>query len=142
VAPGLLGSSRVFSDYGKQTLKQSEAQGEDGEGRFYAAVRHLVSPYILRRLKSDKQIIADLPDKTEVMAYCALTKQQIVLYQHALNELSNRLEQDMDGIQRRGLVLSYLTRFKQICNHPSQWLGHGQYEEQDSGKFIRLERNL
>jgi hypothetical protein len=138
VAPGLLGSSRVFSDYGKQTLKQSEAQGGNGEGRFYAAVRHLVSPYILRRLKSNKQIIADLPDKTEIMAYCSLTKQQIVLYQHALNELSTRLKQDMDGIQRQGLVLSYLTRFKQICNHPSQWLGHGQYEEQDSGKFIRL----
>jgi len=138
VAPGLLGSSRVFSNYGKQTLKRSEEKGENGEGRFYAAIRHLVSPYILRRLKSDKQIIADLPDKTEVMAYCSLSKQQIVLYQHALNELSTLLEQDIDGIQRRGLVLSYLTRFKQICNHPSQWLGHGQYEEQDSGKFIRL----
>lgn len=138
VAPGLLGSSRVFSNYGKQTLKRSEEKGEDGTGRFYAAVRHLVSPYILRRLKSDKQIIADLPDKTEVKAYCALTKQQIALYQHALNELSNQLKQDMDGIQRRGLVLSYLTRFKQICNHPSQWLGHGQYEEKESGKFIRL----
>ncbi len=138
VAPGLLGSSRVFSNYGKQTLKRSEEKGKNGEGRFYAAIRHLVSPYILRRLKSDKQIIADLPDKTEVKAYCSLTKQQIILYQHALNELSTRLEQDIDGIQRRGLVLSYLTRFKQICNHPSQWLGHGQYEEQESGKFIRL----
>ncbi len=138
VAPGLLGSSRVFSNYGKKALKQSEEKGENGEGRFYAAVRHLVSPYILRRLKSDKQIIADLPDKTEVMAYCSLTKQQIILYQYALKELSERLKQDMDGMQRRGLVLSYLTRFKQICNHPSQWLGHGQYEEQESGKFIRL----
>jgi hypothetical protein len=138
VAPGLLGSSRVFSNYGKKALKQSEEKGENGEGRFYAAVRHLVSPYILRRLKSDKQIIADLPDKAEVMAYCSLTKQQIILYQYALKELSERLKQDMDGIQRRGLVLSYLTRFKQICNHPSQWLGHGQYEEQESGKFIRL----
>lgn len=138
VAPGLLGSHVVFSGYGKQTVKRSEEKGENGEGRFYAAIRHLVSPYILRRLKSDKQIIADLPDKTEVMVYCSLTKQQIVLYQHALNELSTRLEQDIDGIQRRGLVLSYLTRFKQICNHPSQWLGHGQYEEQESGKFIRL----
>lgn len=138
VAPGLLGSSRVFSDYGKQATKASEEKGERGEGHFYAAVRHLVSPYILRRLKSDKQIITDLPDKTEVKAYCPLTKQQIALYQHALQELEERLNQDVDGIQRSGLVLSYLTRFKQICNHPSQWLGHGQYEEKDSGKFIRL----
>ncbi|MDI9638164.1 DEAD/DEAH box helicase [Geitlerinema splendidum] len=138
VAPGLLGSSHIFSNYGKRILKKSEEKGKNGEERFYAAIRHLVSPYILRRLKSDKQIIADLPDKTEIMAYCSLTKQQIVLYQHALNELSTQLKQNMDGMQRRGLVLSYLTRFKQICNHPSQWLGHGQYEEQESGKFIRL----
>lgn len=138
VAPGLLGSSRKFSNYGKQTVKQAEDKRERGEARFYAAVRHLVSPYILRRLKSNKSIIADLPDKTEIKAYCPLTKQQIALYQHALKELEARLKQDMDGIQRRGLVLSYLTRFKQICNHPSQWLGHGQYEEKDSGKFIRL----
>lgn len=135
VAPGLLGSSQVFSKYGKQAIKLSE---EKGEGRFYAAVRHLVSPYILRRLKSDKQIISDLPDKTEVKAYCSLTKQQIALYQHALNELETRLNQGVDGIQRSGLILSYLTRFKQICNHPSQWLGHGQYDAQESGKFIRL----
>lgn len=136
VAPGLLGSSKAFSNYGKQIQNLSADQG--GEGRFYAAVRHLVSPYILRRLKSDKRIIADLPDKTEVKAYCPLTKQQVGLYQRALHELEARLEQEVDGIQRRGLVLSYLTRFKQICNHPSQWLGHGQYAEQDSGKFIRL----
>jgi len=136
VAPGLLGSSKAFSNYGKQILNLPQDKG--GEARFYAAVRHLVSPYILRRLKSDKRIIADLPDKTEVKAYCSLTKQQVGLYQHALHELETRLEQDVDGIQRRGLVLSYLTRFKQICNHPTQWLGHGQYAEQDSGKFIRL----
>jgi len=136
VAPGLLGSSRVFSNYGKQTLKHHK--NNEGEGRFYAAVRQLVSPYILRRLKSDKQIITDLPDKTEIKAYCSLTKQQVGLYQHALNELASRLKQGVDGLQRRGLVLSYLTRFKQICNHPSQWLGHGRYEEQESGKFIRL----
>lgn len=138
VAPGLLGSSRVFSNYGKKTITKAEEKGERGEGQFYAAVRHLVSPYILRRLKSDKQIISDLPDKTELKAYCPLTKQQIALYQHALKELESRLNQDIDGIQRSGLVLSYLTRFKQICNHPSQWLGHGQYEAQESGKFIRL----
>ncbi|KAB2833417.1 MAG: DEAD/DEAH box helicase, partial [Caedimonadaceae bacterium] len=137
VAPGLLGSSRVFSNYGKQIRIQNQDKG--GEGHFYAAVRQLVGPYILRRLKSDKQIIADLPDKVEIKAFCSLTKAQIGLYQHALNELTHRLAQDVGGVQRRGLVLSYLTRFKQICNHPTQWRGHGQYDAQESGKFIRLQ---
>ncbi len=136
IVPGLLGSSRAFSNYGKQTL--DKFQDNKGEARFYAAVRKLVSPYILRRLKSDKKIIADLPDKTELKAYCSLTKQQAGLYQLATQELKEHLDQGVDGIQRRGLVLSYLMRFKQICNHPSQWLGHGHYEARESGKFLRL----
>ncbi len=136
IAPGLLGSSRVFSNYGKKILQQSNDTQEGTQ--FYAAVRKLVSPYILRRLKSDKSIISDLPDKTELKAYCSLSKQQAALYQHALSELTHHLEQGVEGIQRQGLVLSYLTRFKQICNHPSQWLGHGHYEATESGKFLRL----
>lgn len=136
IAPGLLGSSRAFANYGKKTIKES--QDGNGEGRFYAAVRHLVSPYILRRLKSDKSIISDLPDKTEIDAYCFLTKQQVGIYQKSVEELEHRLGEEMDNMKRRGLVLTYLMRFKQICNHPSQWLGHGQYDEQASGKFIRL----
>jgi SNF2 family DNA or RNA helicase len=136
VAPGLLGSSRIFANYSKQKSKQEP--NNPNKGKFYAAVRQLVSPYILRRLKSDKNIINDLPDKTEMQTYCTLTKQQIGFYQQAVTELAGKLEQQQDGIQRRGLVLSYLMRFKQICNHPSQWLGHGQYEEEASGKFLRL----
>ncbi|MEB3701801.1 DEAD/DEAH box helicase [Candidatus Bealeia paramacronuclearis] len=136
VAPGLLGSSRVFSNYGKKITAQENERS--GEGKFYAAIRQLVSPYILRRLKSDKSIIADLPDKTEVNAYCSLSKQQIALYQHAIQELQKSLNQNMEGIQRRGVVLSFITRFKQICNHPSQWLGHGDYKAAESGKFLRL----
>jgi SNF2 family DNA or RNA helicase len=101
-------------------------------------VRHLVSPYILRRLKSDKRIINDLPDKTEMQTYCMLTKQQIGLYQQTVDELAHKLEEQVDGIKRRGLVLSYLLRFKQICNHPDQWLGHGDYDAEISGKFARL----
>ena len=99
----------------------------------------MISPYILRRLKSDKSIISDLPDKTELNAYCFLTKSQATLYQKSVEELARRLnEEETDEMKRRGLVLSYLTRLKQICNHSNQWLGHGDYEDQDSGKFIRL----
>jgi len=136
VAPGLLGTSRIFANYSKQ--KGKPEQNNPNKGQFYAAVRQLVSPYILRRLKSDKNIINDLPDKTEMQTYCTLTKQQIGFYQQAVMELATKLEQQQDGIQRRGLVLSYLMRFKQICNHPNQWLGHGQYDEDKSGKFVRL----
>ena len=133
VSPGLLGSHKVFSDYGKKTIKEN-----NDHGLFYAAIRKLVNPYILRRLKSDKKIISDLPDKTEIQTYCTLSKQQIGLYQQAVNELSLKLEQEVDGINRRGLVMSYLLRFKQICNHPNQWLGHGDYAHEQSGKFLRL----
>jgi len=134
-APGLLGSSRDFADYNKKTSKN--AMG-DHKGPFYAAVRRLTSPYVLRRLKSDKQIIGDLPDKTEMQTYCTLTKPQISLYQQAVDELTHKLVNQGDNINRRGLVMSYLLRLKQICNHPTQWLGHGQYGHELSGKFIRL----
>ena len=125
--PGLLGSARAFSDFAKRADDPS----------VIGAIRTLARPYILRRMKSDKRIIADLPDKTEVSAFCSLSKAQTVLYGKSVEELSVQLEQT-DGIQRRGLVLSYILRFKQICNHPSQWLRDGQYDPAASGKFARL----
>jgi non-specific serine/threonine protein kinase len=97
----------------------------------------LVRPYILRRLKTDRSIIADLPDKTEMKAFCSLSRKQAALYQQAVQELARQLE-DADGMQRKGLVLATLMRLKQICNHPSQWLGDGAWAEEDSGKFARL----
>jgi non-specific serine/threonine protein kinase len=96
-----------------------------------------VRPYILRRLKTDKSIIADLPDKTEVKTFCPLSRKQAALYQRAVDDLSQQLAQ-VDGMKRRGLVLAFLMRLKQICNHPSQWLGDGAWAEADSGKFARL----
>ena len=130
--PGLLGSAKAFNSFCKSL--SSRSPGREGS---YAPLRRLVSPYILRRLKTDKSIIADLPDKTEVNAYCLLSKRQAALYQQSVDELEQILEQ-LDGIQRRGVVLAFLMRFKQICNHPSQWLGDGAYEAEDSGKFDRL----
>ncbi len=126
--PGLLGGAKAFSTYAKSV---TELPGG------YGPLRALVQPYILRRLKTDKRIISDLPDKTEVRAFCALSKQQIALYQTAVDEMAVKIK-EADGIARRGLVLSYLMRFKQICNHPSQLLGDGSYDPAHSGKFLRL----
>ena len=129
LCPGLLGSATRFKKFVK-------AMGETGRDR-YAPLRNLVRPYVLRRMKTDKSIISDLPDKTEVKAYCGLGKMQAALYARTVDELADLLG-DVDGMKRRGLVLAYLMRFKQICNHPSQLLGDGAYEPKDSGKFERL----
>jgi len=129
LCPGLLGSQQKF----KRFVKSLESREHDR----YAPLRRLVGPYILRRMKTDKRVIADLPDKTEVRAYCGLKPRQAALYTKLVKELSDALG-ELDGIQRRGLVLAYLMRFKQLCNHPSQLLGDGQYAPNDSGKFARL----
>jgi non-specific serine/threonine protein kinase len=100
-------------------------------------LRALVRPYILRRLKTDKKVIADLPEKTEVRAFCPLTPVQAALYRDTVRELADRLERS-DGIERRGIVLAAIMRFKQICNHPAHALGDGDYAPGRSGKFGRL----
>ena len=129
VCPGLLGSAATFSRFASSLAKNEHVD--------YTPLRKLVQPYILRRLKSDKRVIADLPDKTEVKAYCSLSRLQASLYQKSVETLAKQLE-NLVGIERRGVVLAFLMRFKQICNHPSQWLGDGAYEPHDSGKFARL----
>jgi non-specific serine/threonine protein kinase len=88
-------------------------------------------------MKTDRTVIADLPDKTEVNAYCLLSRTQAALYEQAVHDLRDRLAV-AEGIERRGLVLASLMRLKQICNHPSQWLGDGAWRATDSGKWARL----
>jgi superfamily II DNA or RNA helicase len=127
--PGLLGSAKQFATFTKRLA--------DAPHNPYGPLRELVRPYVLRRLKTDRSIIADLPDKTEVKTFCALSRKQAALYQQSVRDLEDKLEQ-ADGMQRRGLVLAFLMRLKQICNHPSQWLGDGEWAEADSGKLARL----
>jgi SNF2 family DNA or RNA helicase len=129
INPGLLGSAKQFTGFSKHLAKRPHNP--------YGPLRELVRPYILRRLKTDKAVISDLPDKTEVKAFCQLSRKQAALYQETVDELAAHLD-EASGIKRRGLVLSYLMRFKQICNHPSQWLGDGSWAEEDSGKWTRL----
>jgi superfamily II DNA or RNA helicase len=128
VNPGLLGSAKEFTKFAKALA------GRPGS---YAPLRDLVRPYILRRMKTDKTVIADLPEKTEVRAFCQLSRKQAALYDQSVKELAMQLETS-EGIQRKGLVLSFLMRFKQICNHPSQWLGDSAWSAEDSGKWARL----
>ena len=131
ICPGLLGTATRF--------KQFVTSLENREPPSYAPLRSLVQPYILRRLKSDRSVISDLPDKVEMAAWCGLSKAQARLYSQAVKELADALkEQQEGGMKRRGLILSSLMRFKQICNHPGQSLGDGDYAEERSGKFIRL----
>ncbi len=127
--PGLLGSPKEFSNFAKRLANSPHAS--------YGPLRELVRPYILRRLKTDKTVISDLPDKTEIKSFCALSRRQAALYQQAVDDMKDQLAEST-GIQRKGLVLSFLMRFKQICNHPSQWLGDGAWTESDSGKWARL----
>lgn len=134
VAPGLLGSSAEFGKFmkGKKNEDKSEIS------KRYGVIRNLVKPYILRRLKTDKSIIKDLPDKTELKTYCSLSKAQIFLYQECVQNLTQAIK-NADGIKRRGIILSYLIRFKQICNHPSHLLKDNAFSPTDSGKFVRLQ---
>jgi len=127
--PGLLGSTAAFTRATKRLAQDTDQS--------FAPLRRLVQPYILRRLKTDKRVIADLPEKTEVRAFCSLTREQAALYEKCVKELAKALTQS-EGIKRRGLVLAHLMQLKQICNHPAQWQGQGGFSASRSGKFARL----
>jgi len=126
--PGLLGTAKEFGTFASNVKKTHNG---------YSRLKKIISPYILRRLKTDKSVISDLPEKVEMHTYAGLSKKQIVLYQNTVCELTKRLE-TVEGVQRRGIILASLMKFKQLCNHPDQFLGTGGYEEADSGKFLRL----
>ncbi|MES2708823.1 MAG: DEAD/DEAH box helicase [Verrucomicrobiota bacterium] len=126
--PGLLGGATAFAN----SLKHLAGTG-------YGPLRKLVQPYILRRMKTDKSIIPDLPDKTEITAACGLSRKQAILYGKLVEQLKRDLHDDtLSPMERRGVVVSYLVKFKQVCNHPSHWSGDGVYAPADSGKFQRL----
>ena len=126
--PGLLSTQEHFQKF----------VNPKGTAPRLSPLRSLTQPYILRRLKTDRSIIDDLPDKTETLAWCVLSKQQIGLYSQSVQEFKMDLEA-ADGLQRSGIVLGYLLRFKQICNHPSLALGAGTFDPKSSGKFTRLQ---
>ncbi len=104
-------------------------------------LRRLAGPFVLRRVKTDKSIISDLPDKIEMEVVCNLTAEQASLYQAVVDDMMDRIESS-EGIERRGLVLATMTKLKQVCNHPAQLLRDGTRLAGRSGKLARLDEIL
>lgn len=134
--PGLLGTAADF-----QRAVADRAEAEEGAGEGTDLVRRLTGPFVLRRLKTDRSIIADLPEKQEMRTWCTLTPEQASLYKAVVDDLAERMA-EADEKERKGLVLSSMSRLKQICNHPAQFLGDGSALAGRSGKLDRLESIL
>jgi SNF2 family DNA or RNA helicase len=133
--PGYLGSATDF----RQRFAIPVERYHDAERA--ESLKQVIQPFVLRRLKTDKSIIADLPDKMEMRVYCNLTREQATLYEAVVKEMMEKIEES-EGIERRGLVLATLMKLKQICNHPAQFVGDGSALPGRSGKLARLEEML
>lgn len=126
---GLLGSSTEFKNFVKILSNNHEN---------YSRLKNIITPFMLRRVKTDKNIISDLPDKVEIMDYADLSKKQIALYKGLVNEIKEKLKESEEGIAKKGLILASILKFKQICNHPSLFTGSTDINFNDGGKFSRL----
>ncbi|WP_199512261.1 DEAD/DEAH box helicase [Nucisporomicrobium flavum] len=130
--PGLLGPAKRFR---KRFQEPIEVRG-DADAT--AALKRATGPFVLRRLKTDKSIISDLPEKNEMKVWCPLTAEQATLYQAVVEDMMAVIE-NTEGIQRRGNVISAMTKLKQVCNHPAHLLKDGSRLPGRSGKLARLE---
>jgi SNF2 family DNA or RNA helicase len=133
--PGYLGSAKDFS--GKFAVPIEKYHDADRA----ETLKKVIQPFVLRRLKTDKTIISDLPDKMEMKVYCNLTQEQASLYEAVVKEMMEKIEA-ADGIERKGLVLSTIMKLKQICNHPAHFVADGSSLPGRSGKLARLEEML
>ena len=133
--PGLLGAAAAFKK------KYAEPVERHGDEEAAARLRRITGPFVLRRLKTDKTIISDLPDKLEMEVLCNLTGEQASLYQAVVDDMIAKIERS-DGIERRGLVLATMSKLKQVCNHPAQFLHDDTRLAGRSGKLARLEEIL
>ena len=133
--PGLLGPAATF----KRCYARPIERYRDEHAT--AQLRQTTGPFILRRLKTDKQIIGDLPEKIEMRVDCNLTKEQASLYEAVVEEMLHKAAQ-ADGIERSGIILAALIKLKQVCNHPAHLLKDRSDLDGRSGKLARLEEIL
>ena len=133
--PGLLGTEGEFKR--NYFVPIQGERDEDAAQRLQRAT----GPFILRRLKTDRAIISDLPEKMENREFCSLTREQATLYEAVLQEAEHAWE-ETEGIERRGAILGTLTKLKQVCNHPRQLLGDNSAIVGRSGKLARLQDML
>jgi SNF2 family DNA or RNA helicase len=129
--PGLLGTQADF----KRDYFIPIQVGQDAAAM--ERLRRLTGPFILRRLKTDRSVIADLPEKMEMKVYCTLTREQASLYQAVLGDAEKAIAK-AEGIERKGVVLATLSKLKQVCNHPAQLLADNSEIPGRSGKLARL----
>jgi len=133
VNPGMLGPEKRFRE---RYAVPIERHGSDEAA---AELRQITQPFVLRRLKTDKSIISDLPEKQEMKVWCNLTQEQASLYAATVSDMLARIDGASDDITRRGLVLATMAKLKQVCNHPAHLLGDGSRLAGRSGKLARLE---
>ena len=133
--PGFLGTQAQF----KRTFFIPIQANRNPEAAL--GLQRLTGPFILRRLKTDPTIITDLPEKQEMKVFCPLTKEQASLYAAVVNEVARTLE-GVEGIQRKGAILGALSKLKQVCNHPAQFLNDNSLIPGRSGKLARLTEML
>jgi SNF2 family DNA or RNA helicase len=129
--PGFLGTQTAFK---RNFFVPIQAEGDTEASR---KLSRITGPFILRRLKTDKTIITDLPEKMETRVYCTLTREQASLYAAVLADLETKMS-GLEGIERKGLILATLSKLKQVCNHPAQFLGDNSKIHGRSGKVARL----
>ena len=135
VNPGVLGSSEKF----RQTMARQIER--DRDANVTKRLQTIISPFLLRRLKSDKSLVPELPDKIEATAWATLSREQASLYRAVTDTLLERLP-SLDGMHRRAAIVTAITKLKQICNHPVHYLGDGGRLEGRSGKLARLDELL
>lgn len=133
--PGLLGDRKTFKKHIEVPIQL------EGDEAAAARLRRQIEPFVLRRLKTDADVISDLPDKIEQTVPCTLTPEQASLYQAELDYLDERLA-EADPKARRGVILGALTRLKQVCNHPRQRLADEGPIVGRSGKLQALDERI
>ncbi|MDR2913292.1 MAG: DEAD/DEAH box helicase [Tannerella sp.] len=128
---GYLGNLTFFTEYFAKPIELNK------DRKKLDSFKKVTQPFLLRREKTDKKVISDLPDKIENNRYCALSPEQISLYNQTVEKNLVRVE-EADGLERQGLMLKLLSALKQICNHPSQYLKKDDFTASLSGKTEML----